>query len=858
MTTEREIRHRHFVLEGITQTEPFRSRGMGPRPEVPFRGRQEHSRRLSNQLSEVAATAETAVLMQRLSGISEGLGLRVEFESFPGIDLAFERLARETSGIELLNVRGGVSDANSDVIQATVFVPDGKLIHFENLIKNYVDEKVNVNGNPRDNRRLIDAISQIRVASLRALWTDIGELPSEDEGSLWWEVWLPVRQDRQEVISNFRARVDAIGQRSAALTEPPDDSGTLLGVATMRVANGAIYFPERTVLLVYASVGQLQQSMLLLNSIAELRRATETAEFFDSLRPDEQQGWIEDLLGRSIYPAEGAAVPHICLLDTGVNRGHRLLEPALAANDVHTIEPAWGLDDRNGHGTEMAGLALAGNLGHLLAGTEPIRFEHRLESVKLLSRDGGNGDDPMHHGYLTAEAVSRPEVTAPDRPRVFGMAVTADHNRDRGRPSAWSAAIDKLAVDSDGQGAQRRLLVLSAGNTKDDSWVQYPVSNDSDGIHDPGQSWNALTVGAYTDLVQVTEQDAVDHVPMAPRGALSPFSTTSVIWQDRWPLKPDVVLEGGNLALSGANAWSMHSLSLLTSYHRPNERLFTTTCATSAAMALATRMAASVMAEYPAMWPETIRGLVVHSAQWTQAMLSSYLPTDRKPSKTDYARLIRRCGFGVPDIDRALSSVANSLTMVVEETLHPFRRVGSKQPVLRDMHLHELPWPVDILQDLGDEPVEMRVTLSYFIEPNPSHRGVRSRYRYESHGLRFDVKRPSESVDDFRSRVNIAAKDEEQGISSPGGDPSWLIGPQQRHKGSIHSDIWIGTAADLASRGYVAVYPTTGWWKTRPRLERFDQPARYALIVNIGAPETDVNLYAAVQNRIGVPVGLVV
>ena len=83
MTTEREIRHRHFVLEGITQTEPFRSRGMGPRPEVPFRGRQEHSRRLSNQLSEVAATAETAVLMQRLSGISEGLGLRVEFESFP-------------------------------------------------------------------------------------------------------------------------------------------------------------------------------------------------------------------------------------------------------------------------------------------------------------------------------------------------------------------------------------------------------------------------------------------------------------------------------------------------------------------------------------------------------------------------------------------------------------------------------------------------------------------------------------------------------------------------------------------------------------------------------------------------------
>ena len=118
-------------------------------------------------------------------------------------------------------------------------------------------------------------------------------------------------------------------------------------------------------------------------------------------------------------------------------------------------------------------------------------------------------------------------------------------------------------------------------------------------------------------------------------------------------------------------------------------------------------------------------------------------------------------------------------------------------------------------------------------------------------GLRFDVKRPSESVEGFRSRINIAARDEEQGIRTTDTDPSWLIGPRQRHKGSLHSDIWTGTAADLASRGDVAVYPTAGWWKTRPVLERFDQPARYALLVSISAPETDVDLYTAVSVRIG-------
>ena len=231
----------------------------------------------------------------------------------------------------------------------------------------------------------------------------------------------------------------------------------------------------------------------------------------------------------------------------------------------------------------------------------------------------------------------------------------------------------------------------------------------------------------------------------------------------------------------------------------------------------------------------------------------------RRPSKEDYLLLIRRCGFGVPNLDRALWTVDNSLTMVVEERLHPFKRAGSGPPTLRDMHLHDLPWPRDVLEGLGETPVEMRVTLSYFIEPNPSRRGHRSRYRYESHGLRFDVKRALESVVEFRKRVNLAARDEDEGNPRRGdGDPAWLIGARGRHRGSLHGDIWQGTAADLASRGAIAVYPTAGWWKTRQALERYDKAARYALVVSIRAPEVDVDLYTEVANQIavGVDVGL--
>ena len=825
MANGTEKRSRHFILDGVTEVEPYRSpQEGGGRPNIPARDRRTHGSGLMRQLRELRSEAESARTAQQEVGLDDGLGLRIELESFPDIELAFESLARERSGIELFNVRH-----QENRTYATVFVPDGKLTHFEGLVEDYLAEKRDRIGRSRDHKRLINAIRRIRAASLRALWTDATEaFPTEEEGPIWWEVWLPIRQDRNATVDTFRR-----------LAEGQD----------MRVAPGELSFPERMVLHVLASVDQMQRSVLTLNSIAELRRPKEAAEFFDSLSMEEQHEWLDDLLSRATFTEDGAEIAHVCLLDTGVNRGHPMLQNALAANDLHTVVPAWGVGDNAGHGTEMAGLALAGDLTNLLAGSSPVNVSNRLESVKLLPKGRNGGTDPQHYGYLTVQAVTRPEVTAPKRLRVFAMAVTALDNRDRGRPSAWSAAVDSLAADDHGHGARPRLLVISAGNVDPNAWSQYPHSNDSDGLHDPAQAWNALTVGAYTERVRITEPDCEDYEAVAPRGGLSPFSTTSLTWPPQRPLKPDIVLEGGNAARDRLSAVWLPSLSLLTTGHRPTVNLFATTNATSAATALAGHLTAQVMATYPELWPETIRALIVHSAEWTDAMRSAYLPSNTQPKKRDYQRLVRRCGYGVPDLDRALWSVANSLTMVVQESLYPFKRETGRPPKLRDMQLHNLPWPQDALESLGDTHVEMRVTLSYFIEPNPSQRG-RSRYRYESHGLRFDVKRPSESVDEFRTRINSAARDEENGTNPSGDDPQWLIGKRARHRGSLHSDTWSGTAADLASRACIAVYPALGWWKTRTRLERYDSAARYSLVVSIRAPEVDVDLYAEVANQV--------
>ena len=754
---------RHFVLQNTAQSEAYRyAGGGGGKVEVPAQNRRAHGRGLLRQFDDLKPEFERARSVQKESGLEEGFGLQIEFESFPDIELAFESLARERSGIELLNVR---HEENKTL--ATVLVPDGKLQILENLVIAYLDESkdsVNEKKGTRKpkNQELLDAIRSIHVASVKSLWTDDPEsFPQSLEEAFWWEVWLPVRGDRKGVLEQFLQLAERL---------------------EFRVAPGHIEFPERSVVLIHGSLEQMQRSIQTLNSIAELRRAKETADFFDALPPEEQSQWTDDLLSRLAFPVDDA-VPHVCILDTGVNNGHPLLAPALDVADLHSVEPGWGTNDSDGHGAEMAGLALYGNLTSLFDSSERIEVPHRLESVKLLDKNHSNSDDPQYHAYLTIQAAYRPAVTAPERQRVYSMAVTTKDARDRGRPSAWSATIDRLAVDYENQGETPRLFVISAGNVEDpNAWAEYPESNTSDGIHDPGQAWNALTVGASTELIRITEPDTDEYQPIAPAGGLSPLSTTSKTWQTHWPLKPDVVFEGGNAAKDAFGAVTMPSLRLLTTNGDINDRLLTTTNATSAATAQAARMAARLMAEYPDLRLETIRGLMVHSAEWTETIKRQFLRNPSDPTKGEVVNLVRHCGFGQPGLARALWSVENSLTLICEDQLQPFKRDGGKAPTLCDMNLHRLPWPLEELESLGETEVEMRVTLSYFIEPNPSARGVKSRYRYESHGLRFEVKRPLESDDKFRQRINAAARDaEEGGGTSSGDDPHWIVGTRNRH-----------------------------------------------------------------------------
>ncbi len=824
MAESADLKH-HIYLGATGKPEPFTSPSKGPKPpDVPVRNRQQHGAVLLGQLRQIDERQAALKHEAEAQELESAVGIQVEFESFPGIELAVESLADARQKIELLNVIH-----RDDKTFATVFVPEGKLSAFESKLRSYLEEMKNKAGRPRDNRKLIDAIQAFRVAALEALWTDDRSLfPENLDESFWWEVWLPVRRDRQAVLHDFRRLADAAG---------------------IEVPRKAFEFPERSVLLARGNRRQFARSGLLLNNISELRKAKETAAFFDALTPEEQREWAEDLTGRLVQPRDPNLAPYVCILDTGVNIGHPLLDPFINAADQFTLEATWTGADDDGHGTGMAGLAAWGDLVGPLEKSAKVEINHRLESVKVLRYP--HDTEGRLPGIVTAEGVATPEIQYPQRTRVFTMALSAMDTRDRGRPSAWSAAVDSLAVDYLGENQTPRLFMLSAGNSngKLTEMASYPGYNLLQDIHDPGQSWNAVTVGAYTEKNNITEPECTGYTSLAPAGGLSPYSTTSVTWEKSSPIKPEVVFEGGNVGRDQYGCASIPSLCLLTTHHRPVERLFTTFAATSAATSLAARFAANILAEYPTLWPETVRALMVHSAEWTDVMKAQFAhgTTDR----TRAQHRVRCVGFGIPSLERALWSVNNSLALIVEDRLQPFEKRNGKIAT-RDMHLHELPWPRESLLELGEATVEMTVTLSYFIEPNPSSRVVSGKYSYQSHGLRFDVKRPLESSEEFRKRINRQARDEEEGTTKAPSDPDWLLGAQFRHKGSIHKDVWTGKAADLAERGHIAIYPAMGWWKTRTALERYDKGARYALVVSIAVPDVDIDIYSKVLAQVTV------
>jgi Subtilase family len=693
----------------------------------------------------------------------------------------------------------------------------------------------------------IDQIERIAPGTVSSLWMDLRPLPQAEQ-RIWWECWC-----WPETAANILRPADRL---------------------RLRVSEQRLHFPDFEVIPVYATVEDMERLLANTDAIEELRHASDTPHVYTHDLAVYQTDILADLVARVTPPPADA--PAACILDTGVARAHPLLAPSLASNDCHAVDEAWQADDHHGHGTEVAGMALLGDLTYPVGDQRKIDLTHRLESVKLLPPKGFPANEPANLGYITQGAISLPEIEAPDRARVFCMAVT---NKDLSGalPTSWSAAMDRATVGltlADQASAPptvpSRLILTSAGNVPDEATPAEAGDLCRFSIEDPAQAWNPLTIGGFTDKVDLLNPSYQDWTAAAEVGDRSPYSRTSTTWIDA-PIKPELVFEAGNRALSPMGTEllaGIESLSLLTTNRDHIRDPLTTTWATSPATAQGARMAAILMAADPSYWPETIRALMVHSAEWTPHMLDRFR---QHKGKTQALLLAREFGYGVSSLDRALKSARGDLALISQATIQPFimptktgkkgKPVNDGQPKFHQLHFYRLPWPIQALEALGEKRVELKVTLSYFIEPSPGRIAPKTPARYRSHGLRFDLQRRLENEEQFLSRINslAAADDSEEGAEAieieDEADDRWRFGANSRANkaaGSLHCDVWTGPGADLAARRTLAIYPVNGWWKTRAPKKRYNSQARYALIMTLKCLDEDIDLHAEIDAAIAV------
>lgn len=800
-------KHPHITLHNIAEKIEFKGEkrpmgGLGS-PANPL----EHSSNLRVAYSmaiEALKNSANDVLPQEITA-DDGVYVDISLNSKSSME-SWKQLDTEKS-VRLMNAK---THKEEDSV-ATVFIPADN--------SNWMTEKLDAYdaepspGKKRKGARLINAINDVNTTTLSSFFRDSKEFSCVTDVSKNYELWIPATSD----IKDIKGKAQRLG---------------------IVVGNGVLDFEDVRIVLIKANKAQLERLIHIVKPILEFREY-HCPSLLPSSSAFEEREW-EELIRQNVKVAEGK-LTRIGLLDSGVNNKHSLLKDFLPDNRCQTVkDPTLGLRDIAQHGTSSAGLVLYGDLAELIHCPTIPPITNELVSVKMYHDGDTVATDQEHKALVTLSAM---DCSTHLGGNIMMSSITAEDCLT-GMATATSAAIDKKLFDSIEDDC---MLMLSAGNRREAKGLEYPHFLKTEVIHDPTQAWNALTVGAMTQKVAVSDSSMNDVKIVAACGGPSPMTTSSALWGYSSAIKPEIVMEGGNAYWGSKGTFSYHGdLDLVSTSALPVCRKFDYFNGTSAAVALAAKLAGEIKYYNPGISALSIRALMVHSAEWTEKMENLY--RDSK-GNIDKDTLMHICGYGTPNREKALLTSNSNVTFISEESIKPYAlKAKSSELTFSQMHFYEFPWPKEILEELGEQIVKLKITLSYYIEPSPGNREVLNKYKYPSTVLRFDVNSPLENKEQFMARVSNI---EREGIDKLKNDTSrWGIGINRRNHGCIHSDFIEDTAINIAACNMISVYPATGWWKSRKTKK--DCVIKYSLVVSLEVPEADI--YTPITQKIGITI----
>lgn len=529
-------------------------------------------------------------------------------------------------------------------------------------------------------------------------------------------------------------------------------------------------------------------------------------------------------------PADGA--PGICIIDSGIVPGHPMLGPAIGDSTAVPAKLGSALDE-NGHGTHVAGIALYGDV---LRCIDSLNFspEFFLFSARVTNKDNFFDDERLLVKQME-EAIRYyfNEYGC----RIFNISL-ADPKLvyvDGDKPSPWAQILDSLSSELD------ILVVVSAGNlvgiagaTGDqaDLIVQnYPryLLDDSSRILEPATGVNVLTVGGLAQLDFPRNAARLPNDPaircIAKIDEPSPFTRSGPGVNNS--IKPDVCEHSGNLTWDGHTRRILNNdpdVGMVSTNNKYLDRLFTSDIGTSFAAPKVAHLAGHILKNYPTVSANLIRALIANSASMPEAV----------ENILDKDDALKVCGYGKPDLNKALFSSENRVTLIAQDNI-----------ALDAIHVYQIPIPDEFKETDGSR----SITISLAFDPpvrytRKGYLGIKMDF-YLLRGITTE-----QILDKFGTPTNPIAK--ENVIDALGSNKCAMFpSNQKRAGGTLQRGTWTAKRNQALLNYAGDVFHLVVISKTSSWISAVDfESQRYAVAVTLEHFGEPIDLYNIVQQRV--------
>lgn len=443
-----------------------------------------------------------------------------------------------------------------------------------------------------------------------------------------------------------------------------------------------------------------------------------------------------------VITAPDREAPKVCVIDSGIMEGHRLLAPAIDSAHSKSYVPGETVADLvggGGHGTRVAGAVLYPTG---ISGAGNFQLPFWIQNAKILNQRN-ELDISLFPPKLMNDIINDYLPT-----RIYNLSVNSWVPCRMTHMSQWAGSIDKITWEND------VLFIISVGNLAKSGtrvkpgikdfilngliYPEYLLTENFCRIANPSQSCFSLSVGSVT----IGEFEDADRISFAKSKNLtlgpSPFSRSGFgIWG---MVKPEVVEFAGDLVRErSANPNIIEhkdtSPHLVKSTGTSTESTGRDRVGTSFAAPKISSLVASIQRAFPDENCLFYRGLVVQSARLPEYAFQH----------PDY-NYLRLFGYGVPTLERAINTKQNRITLFSNGTLNA-----------KHADIYSVLIPEGINRPGNEFDILIEVTLSYKANPRRTRMRTNS---YLSHWLDWRSSKIGESLDAFTERI-VNLKDED-------------------------------------------------------------------------------------------------